>query len=505
MKRDKSESRASAARTIGLIAGPIFALMVLLILPGQFRISDGDLTAFSLSGRVTLALTAWMAVWWLTEAIDIPATALLPLVVLPLSGAANIKQAAAPYASEIVFLITGGFVLALSMQRWGLDKRIALITLRIVGDRPVNMVGGIMLATALMGGFVSNTAKAAMLLPIGLSLIQFVKGRDDQSASESEKSNFAVCILLGIAYASSISGVGTLIGTPPNAFLAAFVRDEIAEPFRREISFATWLMIGVPIVAVFLPIAWVLLTRVLFPVSSKPVAGIRDSITDSYASLGPMNRGEWWTLIMFVITALAWTFRPALVKVHALSGLTDAGIAIAGALLLFIIPTNRSTGEKVMDWATATKLPWGVLILFGGGLSLAAAIEANGVAHFLASQTLWLNGLPPIVLLIAVTTVIVFFSEVASNTATATTMVPILAAMAPGLGVHPYFLIVPATLAASFAFMLPAGTPPNALVFGTGYVTIQQMCRAGIWLNLIGIVLIVLATYLLVMPVLMPG
>jgi solute carrier family 13 (sodium-dependent dicarboxylate transporter), member 2/3/5 len=499
-------------RLVGLITGPVLAIVVFLILPEQYGGADGDLAALSAAGRATLALLAWMAIWWLTEAIDLAATALLPLVMLPLSGATDMKAAAAPYASEIVFLIMGGFILALSMQRWGLDRRIALTTLRIVGDKPVNMVGGVMLAAALMGGFVSNTAKAAMLLPVGLSLIEFVRHRHEREAG-----NFAVCVMLGIAYASSISGVSTIIGTPPNAFLAGFVRDEIAEPYRREISFATWLMIGLPLMIVFLPLAWLLLTRVLFPIGTKSVEGGREFIKKSCSELGRMNRGEWSTLIVFVITVLAWTFRQALVKIEIgngqdaggvwrpLAGLSDAVIAMAGALLLFIIPAGRQTGAFVMDWKTATKLPWGVLILFGGGLSLATAIEANGVAEFLAAQTRFLGGLPPILLLIAVTTAVVFFSEVASNTATATTLVPILAAIAPGLDVHPYFLIIPATLAASFAFMLPAGTPPNAIVFGTGHVTIRQMCWAGLWMNLIGVAFVVVATYAIIMPVLATG
>ncbi len=495
-----------ATRTTGLIAGPVIAIVVLLILPDQYRGTDGALAAFSAAGRATLALMAWMAVWWLSEAIDLSATALLPLVVLPLSGAMEMKAAAAPYASEIVFLIMGGFILALSMQRWGLDRRIALLTLRIVGDKPANIVGGVMLATAMMGGFVSNTAKAAMLLPVGLSLIEFVQHRHQREAG-----NFAVCVMLGIAYAASISGVSTIIGTPPNAFLAAFVRDEIAQPYRREISFATWLMIGLPLAAVFLPLVWLLLTRILFPIGIKSIEGGKEFITKSHRELGQMNRGEWSTIIVFIITVLAWMLRQPLASIEfgsaqnvsrPLAGLSDSVIAIAGALMLFVIPTRRQMHEFVMDWNTAVKLPWGVLILFGGGLSLAAAIEKNGVAEFLAAQSGWLHGSPPIVPLIAVIAAVVLFSEVASNTATATTMVPILAAIAPGLGVHPYFLIVPATLAASFAFMLPAGTPPNAIVFGTGCVTIRQMCWAGLWMNLIGIALIALATYVLIMPVL---
>jgi len=496
----------SRIRTWGLIGGPIVGAVCFVILPVDYVNTVGDAHALSIPGRMTLALMAWMAVWWMTEAIDLSATALLPLVVLPLSGAADMKSTAAPYASEIVFLIMGGFILALSMQRWRLDRRIALLTLRIVGDKPVNMVGGIMLATAMMGGFVSNTAKAAMLLPVGLSLIEFVRHRH-----EKDSVNFAVCVMLGIAYASSISGVSTIIGTPPNAFLAGFVRDEIAEPYRREISFVNWLMIGLPLTAVFLPLAWLLLTRLLFPIGTKSIEGGRDFISESYRDLGRMNRGEWTTFIVFVVTVLAWMFRQPLASIELgdayhvwrpFAGLTDSVIAVAGALLLFVIPAGKPPNAFVMDWKTAVKLPWGVLILFGGGLSLAAAIEKNGVAEFLAAQTGWLDGVPPLVLLLAVITTVVFFSEIASNTATATIMVPILAAMAPRLGVHPYFLIVPATLAASFAFMLPAGTPPNAIVFGSGCVTMRQMCRAGLWMNLIGIALILVATYVIIMPTL---
>lgn len=498
-----AEQRREVVRLVGLIGGPLLAAAVYLALPLQYvGWGEGaEAVAFSVAGRVTVGLMVWMAVWWVTEAIDIAATALLPLLVLPLSGAATMEEAAAPYASPIVFLIAGGFILAMSMQKWGLDRRVALLTLRVVGDRPANIVGGVMLATAMMSGFMSNSALAAILLPVGLSLIEVLKSRTGESSSR-QSANFAVCVLLAIAYTCSIAGVSTLIGTPPNAFLAAFVREQIAEPYRRDISFATWMLVGVPIVVVFLPITWLLLTRVLFPIDNRPAPGVREFIRDSYASLGPMCRGERCTLAVFGVTALAWVFRPLLNGVPGLSGLTDAGIGVLAAMLLFVVPAGGGSSRKVMDWATASRIPWGVLVLFGGGLSLAGSIEANGVAEFIAAHVGALRGVPPIVLLVVVAGSVVFFSEIASNTATATTVIPILAAMAPALDVHPYFLIVPAMLAASFAFMLPAGTPPNAMVFGTGHVTIQQMCRAGIWLNLIGIVVIVLATYLLVLPVL---
>lgn len=492
-------------KTLGLLGGPIGAAVCFTLLPPEYANLACEPSSFSIAGRMTLSLVVWMAVWWLTEAIDLPVTALLPVVVLPLSGAMEMKAAAAPYASEIVFLIMASFVFALSMQRWGLDRRIAMLTLRIVGDRPVNMVGGVMLATAMMGGFVSNTAKVAMLLPIGVSLIGFVRNQ------EKDSGNFAVCVMLGIAYAASISGVSTIIGTPPNAFLAAFVRDEIAHPYQRELGFADWLTIGLPLTAIFLPFAWLLLTRILYPVGTASIKGGRDFIKQSYRELGPVNRGEWVTVFVFAATVLAWMLRQPLASIEfgsdqhvwrPFGGLSDSLIAMAGALVLFVVPTGRQAHEFVMDWRTAVRLPWDVLALFGGGLSLAGAVERNGVAEFIAAQAVWLHGLPPAVVLIAVVIAVILFSEVASNTATATTMIPILATMAPALGVHPYFLIFPATFAASFAFMLPAGTPPNAVVFGTGFVSMRQMCWAGLWMNVMGAGLIIVATYVIIKPAL---
>lgn len=501
----------SGIRRFGLVAGPGLAFVTYWLLPDHYRNASGELLVFSHAGHATGSLLVWMAVWWMTEAIDLAATALLPIAILPLVGAASIRAAAAPYGSDLIFLFMGGFILALSMQRWGLDKRIALMALRLAGTRPVNMIGGCMLATAVIGGFVSNTAMAAMMLPIGLSVIAMVRERGQADGSDSTShANFATCMVLGIAYASTLSGVTTLIGTPPNTFLAAFIRDQIDHPYRQEITFMKWMLIGVPLMIVFLPIVWLLLTRVLFPVRLAPIVGGRTLINQMREELGPMNRGQWVTFIVFCTTALGWIGRQWLVKfqigtgsnaTHPLAGLTDSGIAILGALMLFLIPAGRRSSEGfVMDWHTAAKLPWGILVLFGGGLSLAAAIQANGVAEFLGSQARHLTGMPEIVLIFVVTAAVVLFSEVASNTATATTIVPILAALAPGLGVHPFLLIFPATLAASFAFMMPVGTPPNALAFGTGFVSMRQMLRAGFVFNLIGMLLVVLVTLMVVRP-----
>jgi len=514
-----SRSR-SRIQNAGLIAGPVVATLVYALLPHAFVDSAGLNVTFTNAGRATMALMAWMAIWWLTEAIDISATALVPIVLLPLTGAATIKQATAPYGSDLIFLFMGGFMLALSMQRWGLDKRIALVTLRIVGSRPRNMVAGFMIATAMISAFVSNTATAAMMLPVGLSVISLLKSTKSspyESQNERDDRNFGLCLMLGIAYAASIGGLMTIIGSPPNVFVVGFVRDSIDPAYRTEIPFIRWMAFGVPLAMLFLPVTWFLLTRVLYPIRVRQIEGGHEFIRREYRNLGPIKRGEWITMIVFFSAALLWIVRPVLAKgwrgalplsdaipdyiiSPLVPGLEDAGVAMLAALVLFIIPVNWRQRTFTMNWDTASKLPWGILILFGGGLSLAAAIEANGVAEFIGSQTRQFAGVPPIILVLLVTTAVIFFSELASNTATATTLVPILAAMAPGLDVHPYLLVIPAGIAASCAFMMPVGTPPNAIVFGSGYVTMSQMIKAGIWLNLIGIALIMLISYLIAMP-----
>jgi sodium-dependent dicarboxylate transporter 2/3/5 len=499
------ESGRRAAQWIGLFAGPLLALLCFLLLPESFAVEAGATIPFTTAGRATLAVMVWMATWWLTEAIDISATALLPIAVFPILGIANIKDATAPYASDIIFLFMGGFLLALSMQRWGLDKRIALMTLRIVGTRPPAVIAGFMIVTATLSMWVSNTATAAMMLPIAISVIDVVL-RQSGGGSLAERGlpqegatgrNFALSLMLGIAYAASIGGIGTIIGSPPNGILVKFVK----ETYGRDISFMDWLAFGLPLVALFLPIAWVLITWVLYPIGIKRIEGGRALFTRELRALGPMKAGEWATFIVFLVTALAWITRPWLA--NFVPGINDATIAIAAGLMLFLIPvgTRDGGGRSVMDWPTAVRLPWGILILFGGGLSLAAAVSANGVADFLGTQVAAFQGWPTIMLVLIVTTFIIFLTELTSNTATTATLVPILAALAPGLGVNPYLLIVPATLAASCAFMMPVATPPNAIVFGSGYVTIPQMCKAGFWLNLAGIAIVTLLAYLIVLPV----
>jgi sodium-dependent dicarboxylate transporter 2/3/5 len=534
---DNNNLRA-AIQWAGLLGGPLLAALCYVLLPTEYTGESEQPVLFSAAGRATLAVMTWMAVWWLTEAIHISATALLPLVLFPMFGIATIADAAAPYANPLIFLFFGGFMLALSMQRWGLDRRIALMTLRMAGPQPIAMIAGFMLITAVLSAFVSNTATTAMMLPIALSVIAVIRGKqspasgerklpepaprspadqelespvDLQDAPENRAAdNFTTCLLLGIAYAASVGGVATIIGTPPNAILVGFLREGIAQSDRMNISMARWMLFGVPLAVIFLPIVLVLLTKFIYPLGGLRIAGAKELLRSQLQALGPVGRGEWTTLIVFLCTAALWITRPWLVEVEKQFGggfqpfaaLGDSGIAMLAAIALFVIPVHFGRAQFTMNWETAQRAPWGILILFGGGLSLAEAVKQAGVAEFIGSQASFFAGAPTILVVLVVCAGVIFLTELTSNAATTATLVPVLAALAPGLGVHPYLLIFPATLSASFAFMLPVATPPNAIVFGSGHVTIPQMVKAGLWLNIIGILIITALTMLLVGPVL---
>lgn len=506
------DRRRRGLQDVGLAAGPVCALGLALVLPDDYSGSGGQTIALTAAGRATVAVAAWMAIWWLTEAISVYATALLPLVLLPLFGATPIRTAAAPYAHELIFLFMGGFMIALAMERWGLHRRIALTTLRFAGDRASRIVAGFMGVSAVLSMWVSNTATAIMLLPVATSVIALAAQQDGSGSSDAESvmadeasplRHFALCLLLGIAYAASIGGMGTPIGSPPNVLVLSYINTHLG----REVAFAQWMALALPLVAVFLPLTWLLLTRVLFPLRIERIEGGAHLVSESLAALGRLSGAERIVLCVFCAAATLWVTRPLLVALELfglrpLSGLTDAGIAMLAAMTLFVAPAERSPRRFVLDWETAARLPWGILVLFGGGLSLAAAIESNGVGELLASHVAGLAGVPAIVIVLAVVAGIVFLTELTSNTATTATLVPLLAVLAPGLGLDPMQLIVPAALAASCAFMLPVATPPNAIVFGSGLVRIADMSRAGFWLNWLGIGLIGLLCQLLLLRVL---
>lgn len=453
--------------------GPVLALLVYAALP----------ESLGHAGRITAAVGVWMATWWMTEAIPLPATALLPIVVFPLSGAMSVADTLRPYASDIVFLFMGGFMLGLAMQRWDLHRRIALRIVRLVGTTPRLLVAGFMLATASLSMWISNTAATVMLLPVGMSVIALLK----RHADAAQVQPFAVCLMLGIAYAASIGGLGTPIGSPPNAILVNFAANELDW----QITMLDWMKVGLPLIAILLPLTWFYLTRVAFRTDLVVPPAVRADIRAELDALGPMSRGERTVAVVFVLAALAWVFRPQLV---ALTGLpfTDTIVAMSAALALFVIPVVARERVFALDWETAVKLPWGVLLLFGGGLSLAAAIGANGVDAWLASGFAGLQGVRVLWVMLAACALVILLTELASNTAIANTFIPILAAAAIGLGIDPAPVLMAAALAASCAFMLPVATPPNAIVFASGEVTIGQMIRAGAGLNLIALAVIML-------------
>jgi sodium-dependent dicarboxylate transporter 2/3/5 len=484
------------SKGIWLILGPTLALLVYWLLPDHYIANNGATTLFPHTAKATLALLVWMAVWWLAEATHITVTALLPIALFPLFDVATIKEATAPYASHIIFLFLGGFIIAIAIQRWHLDKRIALGILTRIGNSPSRIVGGFMIATAFLSAFISNTATTAMMLPIGLSVIALLTSKN------SHQNAFATCIMLSIAYAANIGGIATIIGTAPNLFVASFIKDAIHSPFQQDIGFLQWAKIGTPVALILLPITWWLLTKIIYKVDKVNLQHSSTSLIEQNHSLGEMSYEEKSVSVIFILTITLWLSRSLLQDINIeisgetyrpLSGLTDASIAIFSAILLFLIPsksTKSPNSDFLLEWKDLIDLPWGILILLGGGLSLAAAVQANGVTEFIGTYATALTFMPPFFILLIIITAVVFLTELTSNTATTATLVPVLAAIAPSLNIHPYALIIPAAIAASCAFMLPIATPPNAIVFGSGHIKMNEMRKSGFWLNLLCILLI---------------
>jgi sodium-dependent dicarboxylate transporter 2/3/5 len=468
--------------------------------------------------KATAAIGTLIGILWITEALPLAVTSLLPLVLFPLAGVLTFKEAAAPYADNLVYVYFGGFFIALAIERWQLHRRIALHTLRLVGTRPAFLVGGLMLATALISMWISNTATTAMMLPLGLSLVKLIseqaKQHQTQGLEERDAANFATCMMLGIAYAATIGGLGTLIGTPTNTTFAAAARD-----YGLKVGFAEWSIFATPLATVYLLITWVLLTKFLFRLPSIHVEHGGDLIHRELASLGPPTRGEIVVTIIFLTTASLWLLREPLVNWKWLlerwpqvARLDDGVIALLGAIALFAIPIDAKRGVFALDWDTAKRMPWGVLLLFGGGLSLALAVTRSKLADWIGKQVelaatsdaaQWLiehSPVPnvlPLLLVIVVSGTVIFASEFTSNVATVAAFLPIMYSISQGLDCDPLLLMVATTVAASYAFMLPVGTPPNAIAFGTGYIKQTQMMKAGLCLNLMGIVLIPIAVYTL--------
>lgn len=463
-------------KRLGFIGG-----IVVFLIMYSFPAPEG----LPVEGWYTAAVAMLMAIWWITEALPIPATALLPIVLLPILDITTIDEATTPYANPLIFLFMGGFVIAQAMERWDLHKRIALNIVGFVGIKPSSIIMGFIIASAFLSMWVSNTATALMMLPIALSVLKLVESQKESA----DKLNFEIVLVLSIAYGCNVGGMGTIIGTPPNALLAGFM----SENYGYEIGFAQWMMVGVPLMLVSLPILYFLLAKVIYPIKLKELPGGKKLIESQLANLGAINNAEKKVAFVFIGAAVLWITRPLLTTY--MPGLSDAGIAITAAVSFFVIPVDLSKGQFLLSWSDAEELPWGVLILFGGGLSLASAISSTGLAKWIGQGIGFIGGWPIILLVGAVVLIIIFLTEITSNTATTAAFLPILASVAIGLGENPMLLAVPAALGASCAFMLPVATPPNAIVYGSGKITIPEMSKAGLWLNLVFILLLTVGAF----------
>ena len=460
-----------------LILGPALMLFTLLV-PSPF---DGMPPA----AWHTLGLALWMATWWISEATPVSVTALLPLIVAPIVGIAPIKVTTASYAHPLIFLFLGGFFISIAMERWNLHKRIALKAMSMVSTKPSHQIGGLMLVTAFLSMWMSNTATAVMMLPIALSIIEMINQKKN-----GNNRDFSKAMLLAIAFSASIGGLATLIGTPPNALMAAY----LADSYDIEIGFAQWMMVGVPLTSVMLVFCWFILTQVSYKVNNGENINTNSMFKEKLKELGAMSKGEKLVLFFFGLAAIGWIFRPLIAKATGLA-ISDTGIAMFVALLLFVVPVDSKKDIRILSWADTQKLPWGVLLLFGGGLALAGLIKKSGLASFIATQLEATANFPLIAAVLIVTVTILFLTEVTSNTATTATFLPLLGPISLTLTDSPMMLVIPAALAASCAFMMPVATPPNAIVFSSGELRIRDMARAGLWLNLAAIGIIVLLMF----------
>ena len=481
----QSSADHSRLKQAGLWMGPIVALSMFITAAWQDSMPH--------NAWIVAGVGLWMAIWWSTEAIPVAATAFIPLVSFPLLQVVPIKAVAQSYAHPTIFLFLGAFLLALSVEKWALHRRIALSVLVRTGTDGRKLILGFMMAGALLSMWMTNTSTAMMLLPIATSVAAMVIEKSS-GVSDDDKKAFQVALLLALAYATTIGGMSTIIGTPPNVLLAGFIE----ETYGIQIAFFDWMLIGLPLALVLLPLGWVVLTRVAFRVevpASLETAGVIDSMRKE---MGAMTSPERRVGLLFLAVVALWMARKWLNEVPGLEGLSDAGIVMTAALLLFVIPSGHGSPARLMQWDDVARLPWGVLILFGGGLALAAQVSSSGLAVWLGESLLPVAGLGTLVLVAAAAGLVVFLTELTSNLATAATFLPVVAAIAAQSGIEPLVLCVPVTLAASCAFMLPVATPPNAIVFSSGALTIPQMIRAGILMNIIAMMTLTLLAVILV-------
>jgi solute carrier family 13 (sodium-dependent dicarboxylate transporter), member 2/3/5 len=482
MNEDTRPIRKPDTRTrdMGLVLGPLLAVTVFYLLE--------DSVGLSYEARRLAAATTLMAVWWVTEAIPLAATALIPIVSFPINGILPIEDVVARYADKLIFLFMGGLLLGAGLERWGAHRRLALMIILIVGTAPKRIVAGVMIAGAILSAFVSNTATAMMMLPIVISIGTLVTSEETDQAKTKR---FNVSLLLGLAYGCAIGGIATLTGTPPNGLMAGFLNDNLGI----DMTYARWLRLGVPLVVVMLPMSWIYLVYIAMPVKLGDVPGGRSHIRKRLDELGPIKSAELLSILIFAATALMWISHGWLEDAFGLRKIDDSTIAIAGALLMFLVPIDRSLSTRILTWKQAEGIPWGVLLLFGGGLALARAVTHTGLDSWIGQQVANVGNPGDLPLLGGVNTMIVFMSSITSNTATTSTMLPVLSAVGEGMGINPTLLVISAAVAASCAFMLPVATPPNAIVFSSGRISIKQMAAAGFGLNILCVIVVTLMVW----------
>lgn len=475
---------------LGFIAGPAIFLFIVLftdLKPGQPQVT------------YTLAIAFLMAIWWISEVVPLAVTALLPVVLFPLFGVMNGKDVSATYFNHVIFLFIGGFLVALAMQKWNLHKRIALKILMITGSSPGRILFGFMFATAFLSMWISNTATAMMMVPILLSII----GKLEDHIDKKELSKYSVGLLLGVAYSASLGGIATLVGTPPNLSFARIF--QIMFPQAPDISFSSWFIFAIPVTIIFFGVVWLYLYLLFRPGKSWKSLGEANFKTQ-YKELGPASFEEKAVLVVFVLLAFLWLSRSGIVigdfsipgwsKLFNKPGyLNDGTVAIAMAIILFILPSKQDKGRHLMDWKTARKIPWGIVLLFGGGFALASGFKESGLSMWFGEQLSGVAGMHPIFIIFIIAIGMTFLTELTSNTATTEMLLPILAGLSVTIHIHPLLFMLPATVSASMAFMLPVATPPNAIIFGSNRIKVIQMAKTGFILNIIGAITITLITY----------
>jgi len=494
----EAEEKRAASREwnlrqkIGLFLGPILFFIVLLV----------PIDTPVIAHRC-LAAAVWIGAWWITEPIPLGATALLPLIFTPLLGIDSAAAAAAPYANKNVYLFMGGFLIAQALIKWDLHRRISLLIVSTVGISPKKIILGFMTAAAILSMFISNTATTVALMPIGLAIVDLVaveiRKQELPIPTGRGEFNFGIALMLGIAFAATIGGLGTPIGTPPNIIFIGTL-EELHPELR--ISFVKWMTFGIPIVLIFIPTAWFILLKI-FPPNFKEIPGGKDFIEREIAKLGSWTKGQKVTIVIFILTVIMWLIRPFVINPYVSELIDDSTIAIIGAVLLFVFPISWERGELALDHEWAIKIPWPILLLFGGGLSLAKAIDTSGLALYLGDQLQVIGVMPPLLVVFTISIFTAFLSEVTSNTATTAMMMPIMAALASGTGTNPIIPMLTAALSASFVYLLPVGTPPNAVIYGSGYIRVIDMIKGGMWIKILHLTIGSLLIYYMAIPLFM--